>query len=118
MGTAAVQLEVAMGLETAHPDALERLNKRMTVEDFTLAAERLLTRGVSLRVFLLISPPFVPLDEQNDWLLRSIAVPFSCGAATEGCHSLSVEPKPIRVQPRLSEGFGHSFAGIRELHFR
>src|SRR5690349_22069509 len=28
------RLEVAMGLETAHPHALERLNKRFTLEDF------------------------------------------------------------------------------------
>jgi hypothetical protein len=29
-----------MGLETAHPAALERLNKRMTLDDFTRAAMR------------------------------------------------------------------------------
>jgi archaeosine synthase beta-subunit len=75
------QLEVAMGLETANPNALERLNKRMTVADFTAAAERLKSRGVALRVFLLISPPFVSPDDQDAWLLRSIDVAFSCGAA-------------------------------------
>ncbi len=31
------KLEVAMGLETAHPEILERLNKRMTL---TMFAER------------------------------------------------------------------------------
>jgi archaeosine synthase beta-subunit len=76
----AAQLEVAMGLETAHPVALERLHKRMTVDDFRLAAERLQQRGVLLRVFLLISPPFVPREEQDAWLLRSIDVAFSCAA--------------------------------------
>ena len=34
MGTATIQLEVAMGLETVHPEALDRLNKRMTVDEF------------------------------------------------------------------------------------
>jgi archaeosine synthase beta-subunit len=29
------RLEIAMGLETAHPEVLERLNKRMTLESFT-----------------------------------------------------------------------------------
>ena len=53
-------LEVAMGLETAHPDALEQLNKQMTVDDFLVAAGRLRSLGVALRVFLLVSPPFVP----------------------------------------------------------
>jgi len=75
-----IQLEVAMGLETANPNALERLNKRMTVEAFAAAAEGLKSRGVALRVFLLISPPFVLPDDQHAWLLRSIDVAFSCGA--------------------------------------
>jgi radical SAM enzyme (TIGR01210 family) len=80
-GTPAVQLEVAMGLETVHPEALDRLNKRMTVEQFVAAAEELRQRGVALRVFLLISPPFVQSVEQDEWLLRSIRAAFSCGAS-------------------------------------
>lgn len=80
-GVAAPALEVAMGLETAHPDALERLHKRMTVDDFRLAADRLLSLGVGLRVFLLVSPPFVPDAEQDDWLLRSIDVAIAAGAS-------------------------------------
>jgi archaeosine synthase beta-subunit len=74
-------LEVAMGLETVHPEALEALNKRMTAEDFARAAEELKRRGVSLRVFLLIHPPFVPADEQDVWLLRSVELAERCGAA-------------------------------------
>ena len=77
----APQLEVAMGLETAHPDALDRLNKRFTLDDFDSAADALADRGVALRVFLLISPPFVPLHEQDAWLLRSIDAAFACGAS-------------------------------------
>ena len=75
------QLEVAMGLETAHPDALERLNKRMTVDDFACAADALLARGVAIRAFVLIDPPFVEEDDQEEWLLRSIDVARSCGAS-------------------------------------
>ncbi len=48
------RLEVAMGLETAHPDALERLNKRMSVPMFSAAAAELRRRDVDLRVFLLV----------------------------------------------------------------
>ncbi len=77
----APQLEVAMGLETAHPEALERLNKRMTLDQFRHAADQLLRRGVALRAFLLVSPPFVPAPEQGDWLRRSVDVAFDCGAA-------------------------------------
>jgi radical SAM enzyme (TIGR01210 family) len=74
-------LEVAMGLETAHPEALEQLNKRMDVPAFTGAAEQLRARGIALRTFLLISPPFVPRGEQASWLLRSIDVALACGAS-------------------------------------
>lgn len=74
-------LEVAMGLETANPDALERLNKRVTIEQFSVAAEALRNRGVALRVFVLIRPPFIAATEQDRWLLESIDCARSCGAA-------------------------------------
>jgi radical SAM enzyme (TIGR01210 family) len=73
-------LEVAMGLETAHPAALEHLNKRMSVDDFRRAADALATRGVGLRVFLLVHPPFIAAHEQDAWLARSIDLAFDCGA--------------------------------------
>jgi uncharacterized Fe-S cluster-containing MiaB family protein len=70
-----------MGLETAHPEALERLNKRMTVDDFAGAADRLRALGASIRAFVLVSPPFVPLAEQDEWLSRSVATSFALGAS-------------------------------------
>jgi radical SAM enzyme (TIGR01210 family) len=73
-------LEVAMGLETVHPEALDRLNKRFTFAGFASAARALADRGVALRVFLLISLPFVATHDQDSWLLRSIDAAFSCGA--------------------------------------
>jgi archaeosine synthase beta-subunit len=75
------RLEVAIGLETAHPVALDRLNKRFTLDRFAQAARALRSRGVALRVFLLISPPFVPSPEQDTWLLRSVDAAFTCGAS-------------------------------------
>lgn len=57
------RLEVAMGLETIHPTALPRLNKRMTLTDFDRAAHRLTTAGIAIRTFVLLSPPFVPPSE-------------------------------------------------------
>jgi radical SAM enzyme (TIGR01210 family) len=76
-----VRLEVAMGLETARPEALEKLHKRMTVETFAAAAAALARRAIDLRVFLLISPPFIAASEQLPWLLRSVAVAFACHAS-------------------------------------
>jgi len=75
------RLEVAMGLETIHPAALDALNKRMTLADFERAANALRERNVSLRVFLLISPPFIPAIDQDEWLLRSVAFAEACGAS-------------------------------------
>ena len=77
---ASPRLEVAMGLETVHPDALDKLNKRMTVDDFVRAADLLRQRDIALRVFLLIAPPGVPLDEQDEWLCTSVDAAFACGA--------------------------------------
>lgn len=74
-------LEVAMGLETAHPGALARLHKRMTLDDFTRAAEALAERSIPLRAFLLVHPPFVRADEQDAWLERSVDAAFSCRAS-------------------------------------
>jgi radical SAM enzyme (TIGR01210 family) len=76
----AVRLQVAMGLETTHPSALEQLNKRMTVDGFLRAAEGLRRGGVGLRVFVLIAPPFVPRTEQDAWLLDSVRLAFESGA--------------------------------------
>lgn len=73
-------LEVAMGLETAHPEALERLHKRMTTSDFVAAAGRLRGIDVALRAFLLISPPFVPAEEQDEWLVKSLDLALRSGA--------------------------------------
>jgi radical SAM enzyme (TIGR01210 family) len=75
------RLEVAIGLETVHPAALDALNKRMTKDDFANAASVLRRLGVSLRVFLLIAPPFVPRAEQDEWLLASVAFAEACGAS-------------------------------------
>ncbi|MEO7191561.1 MAG: radical SAM protein [Vicinamibacterales bacterium] len=79
-GDPAPALEVAIGLETAHPVALERLNKRMTIADFRAAASRLRAMGADLRVFLLVSPPFVPEREQDEWLMRSVDTAIDNGA--------------------------------------
>jgi archaeosine synthase beta-subunit len=73
-------LEVAMGLETVHPTALDRLNKRMTLEQFAGAAVRLRQHAIDLRVFILVQPPFVRNDEALHWSQRSLDFAFDCGA--------------------------------------
>jgi hypothetical protein len=74
-------VEVAVGLETAHPAALDRMHKRFTIDDFARAAERVRLEGATLRVFLLVGVPFLRRDEQIEWLQRSVACAFACGAS-------------------------------------
>lgn len=74
------QLEVAMGLETVHPEILDRLNKRMTLDQFSEAAEFLRRNAIDLRVFILVQPPFMQPVEALKWAQRSVNYAFDCGA--------------------------------------
>jgi hypothetical protein len=72
-------LEVALGLETVHPDVLPRLNKRMTLEGFRGAARFLVENGIGVRAFVLVGLPFVAPEEAVEWACRSVAFAFECG---------------------------------------
>ncbi len=99
-------LEVAMGLETTNPSALDRLHKRMTMADFARAADALRARDVALRVFLLVFPPFVPPREQELWLGRSVDAAFACGAS-------AVSLIPLRLGNGSLEALGPEAAAAR-----
>jgi len=73
-------LEIAIGLETVHPEALERLNKRMTLDAYARTCDRLRTLGVAVRAFVLVQPPFVPSAEAADWAVQTAAFAFDHGA--------------------------------------
>lgn len=79
-GLGPARLEVAMGLETAHPGTLERLNKGLTLDDFRRAAGWLQESGSDLRVFVLVRPPFQDEEMALEWACRSIDLAFECGA--------------------------------------
>jgi archaeosine synthase beta-subunit len=74
------QLEVAMGLETVHPEILPRLNKHMTLEMFRSAAQFLRGSGIDMRAFILVKPPFLREEDAVAWALRSLEFGFACGA--------------------------------------
>ncbi len=75
------RLEVAVGLETVHPDVLDRLNKRFTGADFQRAAAFLARHDIALRVFLLLRPPFMTEAEGVVWAKRSLDAAFGSGAS-------------------------------------
>lgn len=66
------RLEVAMGLETIHPVALTRLNKKLTLDSFDRAASILQAAGIGIRSFVLVGAPFVPEAEAVDWSVQSV----------------------------------------------
>jgi archaeosine synthase beta-subunit len=72
-------LQVAMGLETAHPEVLGRLNKRMTLADFERAAMDLRSHGIEIRAFILLRPPFLDETEGLLWAKRSLDYAFGVG---------------------------------------
>ncbi|MGB9030435.1 MAG: hypothetical protein WCC27_09965 [Acidobacteriaceae bacterium] len=74
------KLEVAMGLETVHPQVLEKLNKRMTAAQFAAAADHMRANDIDLRVFILVQPPFMPASESLTWAARSLDFAFDCSA--------------------------------------
>jgi radical SAM enzyme (TIGR01210 family) len=73
-------LEIALGLETAHPEVLERLNKRMTLDMFRRAADFLREARIAMRVFILVRPPWLTEVEGITWAKRSLEFSFECGA--------------------------------------
>ncbi len=75
-------LEVALGLETIHPQVLPALNKRMTLDDFERAVGLLVGGDVAVRAFVLLGLPWVDEHEAADWAVRSAAFAFSIGV---GC---------------------------------
>jgi len=77
----ASSLEVAMGLETVHPEVLPRLNKQFSLSDFSKAAEFLRTKEIAVRAFILVNPPFLNEEDGIEWAVKSADFAFNCGAA-------------------------------------
>jgi archaeosine synthase beta-subunit len=79
------RLEVALGLETVHPQALAALHKRTTLDDFDRAAEFLLAGNIAVRAFILLRPPLLSEEEGIEWALASVEHAFRLGI---GCCSI------------------------------
>jgi radical SAM enzyme (TIGR01210 family) len=73
-------LEVAMGLETVHPQVLPRLNKKFELAHFSQASGFLRDNGIAVRAFVLVRPPFLNEEEGLEWAVKSAAFALSCGA--------------------------------------
>lgn len=91
------RLEVAMGLETVHPEAFPRLDKGMTLADFDRAAEWLVRHALGLRVFVLVGGLFFPVAEAAEWAVRSAEYALAAGAD----HVSLIPLRPPAGQPEL-----------------
>jgi archaeosine synthase beta-subunit len=108
------RLEVAIGLETIHPDAASRINKRLDLARFERAARFLLDHGIDLRVFVLLGVPHVPAAESVEWTVRTVAY-----AVEQGASVVSIIPvrggngETERLQ-QLGELFPPTFAQLED----
>jgi len=76
------RLEVAVGLETIHPKAARHLNKRLDLPRFDQAAGFFAEHDIDLRVFVLLSAPYVAPEESVEWTVRTAEYAARRGATT------------------------------------
>ena len=81
------RLEVAVGLETIHPVAMQHLNKRLDLPRFDRAAAFLFEHDLDLRVFVLLGAPHVPAQESIEWTVKTAEY-----AASRGARRISIIP--------------------------
>ena len=77
--TIKADLQVAIGLECVNISILEKLNKRMTLGDFTGSVAFLLDNDIFTRAFILLRPPFLTEHDGIFWAERSIDFAFDAG---------------------------------------
>ncbi len=66
-------LEIAIGLESASDDVLEKnVNKSFRVKDYVRAAELMKEMGIALKTYLLLKPPFMTEKEAIEDAKKSV----------------------------------------------
>ena len=86
-GLLAARLEVAVGLETIHPEAMGHLNKRLDLVRFDEAAAFLTRHEIDLRVFVLLGAPYVAPEASVAWTVRTVEY-----AARQGPARIAIIP--------------------------
>lgn len=76
-------LEIAIGIESIHPEVLPRLNKQVSKEDILQASTQFREAGITLRGFILLNPPYLTdPDEIRRSCLDTIRLAFDAGFET------------------------------------
>jgi len=95
------KLEIAMGIETIHPQVLPKLNKQLIPEDFKQAANFLRSNDIDVRAFILLNPPYLTNREENiEWVLRTVQFAFESGAQ---CCSIIATRSGNGIMEKLAE---------------
>ena len=76
------KLQLALGLETVHPEVLPSLNKKMTLDDFERSVKYLTDCKIPVRAFILLRPPFISEEEGIYWTKKSIDYAFKTGISS------------------------------------
>lgn len=105
-------LHIALGLETVNREVLEKLNKKMTPEDFACAVNYLTANKILTRAFILLRPPFMSEEEGIFWAERSIDFAFDAGV--ECCTVIPVRGGNGAMEELTKEGH-FSAPGITSL---
>ena len=76
------KLQVAIGMETVHPEVLQKLNKKMNLADFDRSVRFLSSNRILSRAFILLRPPFLSESEGVFWAKKSIHYAFGTGVTS------------------------------------
>ena len=96
------KLEVAIGLETIHPQILRSLNKQMSLGDFSQAVASLRAADMDVRAFVLLKPPGLEEQAAIEWAVKSIEYAFECGVQI--CSLIPVRAGNGAVDDLLARG--------------
>ena len=97
------RLDVAIGLETVHPEVLPRLNKKMDLPAFSRAVRFLNDHEMQVRAFILLRPPFLDEDEGVYWAMRSID--FALEVGVECCVVIPTRPGNGALDQLMGDGY-------------
>lgn len=98
------KLEIAMGLETIHPEVLPKLNKQLKPNDFRKAAEFLRANDIDVRAFILLNPPYLTEKKENiEWVIKTVQFAFESG--TQTCSIIATRPGNGIMETLQQQGF-------------
>lgn len=96
------ELQIAIGLETVHPEILRKLNKHVTIDDYRNSVQFLNRNGIRSRAFVLLRPPYLTESEGIVWAKKSID--FAFGIGVECCIIIPVRAGNGAMDELLKSG--------------